>query len=304
MDAFQADHRGRDALAAVAKAFKRAASVLDHCAPPPGQHEFTLGDRVILCNLQNRADLNNCAAVVKCKSDPVDGDGRVEVSVGSGSRREMLRIKPSNLRLEWHLAAETHVSQTGSRVQVRQLDSSLHGQICQVISSDPSTRTVSVQQEKMYLQKMSPGTTVAIADVAASGLVPAVYIIIAKEVQNQAETVAVRGSTLPSLYFCNIWTGTRSRCPGHTRHISCDERGSQLRRVLHSMRAGRGGVQGMRACDGRTPQRGPSKHNAIVAAAGPLRETGLDQLFFEGLFAPRRPQIAEGLLVRCLSFPQ
>ena len=56
----------------------------------------------------------------------------------------------------------------------------------------------------------------------------------------------------------------------------------------------------MRACDGRTPQRGASKHNAIIAAAGPLRETGLDQLFFEGLFAPRRPQIAEGLLVRGL----
>lgn len=187
VEAFQAEHRSRDALAAVAKAFKRAASVLDHCAPPPGEHEFTIGDRVILCNLQNRADLNNCVAVVKCKADPVDGDGRVEVSVGAGSRKEMLRIKPSNLRLEWHLAAESHVTQPGSRVQVRQLDSSLRGKICQVISSNPSSRTVSVRPEKTT-------TTSGIADVAASGLVPAVYIIIAKEVQSHAEAIATHAA--------------------------------------------------------------------------------------------------------------
>jgi hypothetical protein len=240
VDAFQAEHRGRDALAAVAKAFKRAASVLDHCAPPPGEHAFTPGDRVILCNLQNRADLNNCVAVVKCKADPVDGDGRVEVSVGSGSRKELLRIKSCNLRLEWHVAAESHVTQPGSRVQVRQLDSSLHGKICQVISSNPSSRTVSVRPEKITSDRItSPATTSDSADVAASGLVPAVYIIIAKEVQSHAETIATHAAGVPATPTISaLINATHSCAEFYIRCARGDDAARVCMSVMEALRSG------------------------------------------------------------------
>ena len=86
--------------------------------------------------LKKLPELNGCAVVVKCGADAVDGDGRVEgacpntlqpmpcindfvlVFLASGSRKETMRVKPSNLRLEMHIAAHAHAVAIGHTVQV------------------------------------------------------------------------------------------------------------------------------------------------------------------------------------------
>ncbi len=190
LEAFKREHRGHHSLAAVAKVFKRAASVIDRCAPLSGEHTFLVGERVVMCNLRQRADLNGCLAVVKCKANVVDGDGRVEVSVGTGSKKEMMRVKPVNLRLDWHVAADSHVTACASRVVVRRLDSPLHGQVCQVISSNPSAGLVTVCSTSSSPDAVASSSV----DVSVSGLVPAIYFIIAKEVQENAVKIALQAA--------------------------------------------------------------------------------------------------------------
>lgn len=102
-------------VAALALAMKNAQKALDRSAPAPGQHVFCLGERLIMHDLKQRADLNGCIATVRNVADNVEGDGRVEVSVGSGGKaRQNLKLKPGNLRLEWHAVADVHVTSVGA----------------------------------------------------------------------------------------------------------------------------------------------------------------------------------------------
>jgi tetratricopeptide (TPR) repeat protein len=209
LEAFKKEFRGRDELAAVAKVFKRAASVLDHCAPTSGDHfnrDFVVGDRAILYDLRQRSDLNGCLAIVKSRADVVESDGRVEVSVRKGSKKEIVRVKPDNLRLEWVVAADLHVATADSRVVVRSVDSSLRGQVCQVISSDPANSLVTVCAAKSNPDAApSPACAPAAGsdphaaagftdNVVVSGLVPAVYFDIAKETLACAVKIALQAA--------------------------------------------------------------------------------------------------------------
>jgi tetratricopeptide (TPR) repeat protein len=209
LEAFKKEFRGRDELAAVTKVFKRVRSVLDHGAPPPRDHEnhdFIVGDRTILYDLRQRSDLNGCLAIVKSRADVVESDGRVEVSVGMGSKKETVRVKPGNLRLQWHVAADLHVAMANSRVIVRSLDSTLRGQVCQVISSDPATRMVTVRAATSTADAAPslPGVLAAgsgshaaagrTENVSVSGLVPAIYFDIAKEALGCAVKIALQAA--------------------------------------------------------------------------------------------------------------
>jgi tetratricopeptide (TPR) repeat protein len=225
VEAFKKEHRAHHSLAAVAKAFKRAASVLDRCAPLSGEHAFLVGERVIMCNLRQRADLNGCLAIVKCKANVVDGDGRVEVSVGTGSKKEMMRVRPVNLRLDWHVAADAHVTAAASRVVVRSIDSTLRGQVCQVVSSDPCTSLVTVRAT-------GSGPDAAGVDVSVSGLVPAIYFIIAKEVQDLAVKIALQAAGVSATPAVTAVINAAHSCAEF--YIRC-ARGAEAARVCVSV---------------------------------------------------------------------
>ncbi len=64
VDAFKSDAPGAKALPAIVKAFKDAASALDYAAPAHGQHVFLAGQRVIVRDLKQRAELNGCVGVL------------------------------------------------------------------------------------------------------------------------------------------------------------------------------------------------------------------------------------------------
>jgi tetratricopeptide (TPR) repeat protein len=184
VDAFKSDAPGAKALPAIVKAFKDAASALDYAAPAHGQHVFLAGQRVIVRDLKQRAELNGCVGVVKVAADDVDGDGRADVSVAVGGKKEMLRLKPINLQLEWHVAAKVHVTCIGRNVIMRTLDSvaqtrSTGGTVRRVVAYDAASQRVSLHEER---QEASSGSAlVSIADVF-----PAAYEDIAKEVHGSA----------------------------------------------------------------------------------------------------------------------
>ena len=48
VEAFKAENGSSKSLAAVSKAFKSAGAAVDRAAPAPGQHDFRVGDRVVL----------------------------------------------------------------------------------------------------------------------------------------------------------------------------------------------------------------------------------------------------------------
>jgi tetratricopeptide (TPR) repeat protein len=177
-----------DSLAAVAKAFKSAGAALDRAAPAPGQHEFRIGERVMLQDLRQRADLNGCVAVVKTEIDAMEGDGRVtvEVSVGNGRQREMLRVKPVNMRLEWHVAADAHAASVGCKVLVLSLVSEARGCVCQVVDFDAQDRTVTVHAAA---SESGPAADVTARVSVVCDVVPASYIPIAKEAHASAMKV-------------------------------------------------------------------------------------------------------------------
>ena len=97
-----------------------------------------------LINAAQRVDLNGCAAVVKVAADDVEGDGRVEVSVGCNRSRETLRVRPSNIRLESALAAEAHAACIGRNVFVSSKEEVKRKRLFQVTSFDPATGSISV----------------------------------------------------------------------------------------------------------------------------------------------------------------
>jgi tetratricopeptide (TPR) repeat protein len=194
VDAFKSDAPGAKALPAIVKAFKDAASALDLAAPAHGQHLFKPGERIIVRDLKQRADLNGCVGVVKTAADDVDGDGRVDVSVTVGGKKEMLRLKPLNLQLEWHCAAKVHVTCVGRNVILRTLDSVAQnrrtvppldsmvqtrltgGTVRRVVSYDAASQCVALHEEAS-----SGSALVSIADVF-----PAAYQDIAEEVHGSA----------------------------------------------------------------------------------------------------------------------
>jgi tetratricopeptide (TPR) repeat protein len=178
VEAFKEDNGGSKSLTVLAKAFKNAGCALDRAAPAPGQHTFVAGERAMLHDLKQRADLNGCVAVVKCEANDVEGDGRVEVCVGPGSKKETLRVRPANMRLDWHVAADAHVTSVGSGVMVRRLDSEARGKVCRVEAYDAETRMVSVLVEGEGPSATGGGS----ARVAIFDVVPAAYGDIAKEV--------------------------------------------------------------------------------------------------------------------------
>ena len=86
------DSGSSQSLTAVVKAFDSAKAALDHAVPAPGQHELQVGDRVVLQDLRQCADLNACVAVVTTAADAEERDGRVEVSVGKGKQKAKVWI--------------------------------------------------------------------------------------------------------------------------------------------------------------------------------------------------------------------
>jgi hypothetical protein len=63
--------------------------------------------------------------IVKSAADTVDGDGRIEVFLASDRKKETMRVKPANLRLEKHAAAEAHAAAVGHTVHVTSLSNSV-----------------------------------------------------------------------------------------------------------------------------------------------------------------------------------
>ncbi len=190
VEAFESENGSTASLAAVTKAFKSAGCALDRAAPAPGQHEFLVGERVILREPRQRPDLNGCAAVVKTAADAIEGDGRVEVCVGTGSKKETLRVRPANLRLEWHVAADAHVSCVGRSVLVRSLGIAARGRVCQVEAFDPQDCLVTVHAAA---NESSPAADVT-ARVSISDVVPAAFVDAAKEVHRCAMKVVLKAA--------------------------------------------------------------------------------------------------------------
>ena len=155
-------HQNSKTADALAKAFANIRVVIDRAAPSPHEHVFAVGERVILRDLKQvpsfantkqnlqpvinaqRVDLNGCTAVVKVAADDVEGDGRVEVSVGCNRSRETLRVRPSNIRLESALAAEAHAACIGRNVFVSSKEEVKRKRLFQVTSFDPATGSISV----------------------------------------------------------------------------------------------------------------------------------------------------------------
>ena len=190
VEAFKADNGSSKSLSAVAKAFKSAGCALDRAAPPLGQHKFVVGERAVLQGLKQRSDLNGCLANVKLAADDVEGDGRVEVCVGTGSKKETLRVKPANMRLDWHSAADLHVTSVGRGVLVRRLDSVARGKVCRVVAYDAATLLVSVLMEGEEPSATGGGS----ASVSVCDLVPAAYCDISKEVHSCAMKLIMKAA--------------------------------------------------------------------------------------------------------------
>jgi tetratricopeptide (TPR) repeat protein len=188
VEVFKEDNGSSKSLTVLAKAFKNAGCALDRAAPAPGQHTFLAGERAMLQDLKQRSDLNGCVAVVKCEANDVEGDGRVEVCVGAGSKKETLRVRPANMRLDWHVAADAHVTSIGSGVIVRRLDSEARGKACRVEAYDAETRLVSVLMEGEGRSATGGGS----ARVAVFDVVPAAYGDISKEVHSCAMKVIMK----------------------------------------------------------------------------------------------------------------
>ena len=113
--------------------------------PPPvaGTHYFDIGDRVFVCGLVNRSDLNGMVGEVlqpmQLKSeDSKRGDGRVEVMMSSskGKARENVRIKPENLRLYSRKIAYDRAVHPGIRCVIRHHTKSHDRLVVEVVSYD------------------------------------------------------------------------------------------------------------------------------------------------------------------------
>jgi tetratricopeptide (TPR) repeat protein len=186
-DAFKADNASSKYITLISKAFQKAGSALDRAAPHQGEPEYRVGERVVLRALKQRLDLNGCIAVVKSAADETEVDGRVEVSVGAGKSKESLRIKPANMRLEWHAAADAHAACLGRRVVLRIRSSAASGQVCRVESFDPETRLLALVNSSC-----EPGVdTVSIVHVSVADVAPAAYGDLAREVHECALKVVL-----------------------------------------------------------------------------------------------------------------
>jgi hypothetical protein len=142
---FTAENGSAASLSAVAEIFKSVSSALNFAAPPPGQHGFRVGQRGILQGLKQLPELNGSIVVVKTAADVKEGDGRLEVYLASGSRKDTIRIKPANLRFEQHVMAEAHAASLGHLVNVTSRNDVFHGAACRVIAFDPASRMVTVR---------------------------------------------------------------------------------------------------------------------------------------------------------------
>lgn len=180
-ETFKLDNTSCKVIASISKAFQKAETALNRAAPPQGEHEYQVGERVVLQELKQRVDLNGCVGVVKSAADESEVDGRIEVSVGAGKSKESLRIKPANVRLQWHVAADAHAACVGHRVMLRTRSSAASGQLCQVLSYDPGICMVAlceVGRER--------GADEAIVQVSVADVVPAAYSDLAREVHECA----------------------------------------------------------------------------------------------------------------------
>jgi len=210
---FKTQNGSSRSCTAVAEAFKSAGAALDRAAPASGQHKFHIGERVVLQDLRQRADLNGCAAVVKTEADATEGAGRVtvEVSVENGRQGRIMSIKPKNMRLEWHVAADAHAASVGCKVLVRSLVSKARSCVCQVVDFDAQDRTVAV-----HATASKSGPAADVNDrVSVHDLVPASYIQLAKEVHVYAmevfrqavdinpKTAAAELAVLQSVHSCS-----------------------------------------------------------------------------------------------------
>jgi tetratricopeptide (TPR) repeat protein len=143
-------------------------------------------------DLKQRADLNGCVAVVKNAAEFFECNGRLEVSAGAVGKRELLKLKPSNLRLEWHVAAEVHATCVASVVTVSSLGSELRGRTCRVLSYDDATQSVALHVEGQEPGAAGPADSVR---VPVSDVVPASYSDIAKELHGCAMKAIMRSWT-------------------------------------------------------------------------------------------------------------
>ncbi len=75
--------------------------------------------------LKQLPELNGSMTIVKSAADTVDGDGRIEVFLASDRKKETMRVKPANLRLEKHAAADAHAAAVGHTVHVTSLSNSV-----------------------------------------------------------------------------------------------------------------------------------------------------------------------------------
>jgi hypothetical protein len=173
LERFKAENGSAASLAALADLFKNSASTLNCAAPPQGQHKFRSGQRGVLRGLKKNPELNGCIAVVKTVADDEDGDGRLEVYLDPGSRqaktnaplkcsfmcscyyapfmrpkatirKDTIRIKPANLRLDWHVAAAMHATRIGHLVRVSSRNSVFRETPGRVIAFDEVTGVVTV----------------------------------------------------------------------------------------------------------------------------------------------------------------
>jgi tetratricopeptide (TPR) repeat protein len=186
-EALKSDNVSPKVVAAISKAFQKAESALARAAPPRGEHQFQVGDRVVLRELKQRLDLNGCVAIVRSAADDAEVDGRIEISVGAGKSKETLRIKSANMRLDWHAAADAHAASAGHRVMLRIRCSAASGQVCEVVSFDPSNCTVALSE--VDRERSADGD--APVHVAAADVVPAAYSDLAREVHQCALKVVL-----------------------------------------------------------------------------------------------------------------
>lgn len=180
-ETFKSDNTSCKVITSISKAFQKAETTLNRAAPPQGEHEYQVGERVVLQELKQRVDLNGCVGVVKSAADESEVDGRIEVSVGVGKSKEALRIKPANVRLQWHVAADAHAACVGHRVMLRTRSSAASGQLCEVISYDPGTRMVALSEVGR-----ERGADDDIVQVSMADVVPAAYSDLAREVHECA----------------------------------------------------------------------------------------------------------------------
>jgi len=235
VEAFKTENGSVKSMIAVQKAFKSAGCALERAAPAPGQHVFLAGERVILQDLKQRSDLNGCTAVVRTEADAIEGDGRVEVCVGTGSKKEALRVRPGNLRLEWHAAADEHVACVGCCVLVRSLDSAARGRVCQVIAFDREHEIVTVLAAADECGRAADVT----CRVGKHEVVPAAYCGVAKELHACAMKVilkAVGASATPAV--TQVLKAVESSCSFNIRCARDNEAARACVSVLNMLHTG------------------------------------------------------------------